>query len=1329
MSALVDALTSSSSADTEAAREHVARVEEKKASRRALWAERDGQVRALYPHCRTFEITTADAIGADQPAAAIREALPTTLTLVTPDLDDPGKDHLFVGPYPVLSRHLHYDRAFEELTFETSDGSNPIKGHLRLFRSRTRASGSLSFGGHAFAVEMAVKPQRYRMTVGKGAGYLAGSSVAPKLTWNVDSDQWKNAPWTAQPVEDFTYGVTGSQIIGDQVVYDFVATFADLETTKEWVPFDGDYVGYVTKTNVLKFAVQAGVKPPRSKTDDTLFPYILQCQLSPFAYDFVGAMLCDRPDLTGTVYGLKGTWVQPQAAGVYLLDSAGQPGAATGPVLVSVHGGRLHIGDQPVTSSWHGHQLHWSGLDPVGPLGAEGYLEFTPDGNTLVGSSLGCGGWRIHPDAATDVISMAGAAPADVALFSGARAVGAAHDINDLIAMSQFSLSENGNYYDKIQAESMEDFYAILQHYMDADIRKQFFNPNPPPLDPGLYGIAQVPGTKGGDPKQWYGSLSVAYASTALSKWSSDPGAKLLNERRASTWITNQTGVADVMTAQGPLMYARRYHAKYDSLEWFLNDQRVNAASHQPAIEAKAADWITEVRANFVGTPEELQKMVDSITAMRDKAISQKLFWAFTLFAYTSRPAYLSMLQTILMSGEEIDGSEFTQRVQRTVALLNILDTSSFFAGEYAYMLQLFQVSTVLPQLADFAGDLADFNLVVKLIIDKFIETYLKSADPKMREAAEQLKEHATQDLVGRVLQVLRQSAAASGAVYNWTNLVATFESRIARAFGALPGMVSKMIMMSAAGLLISYFVTGQANWNDLTKSQQASIIIATAGMIAQVALMITTRAVAFSQVFNPANGLWKNFKLFFSPKLLERAQALGAQGFKGFLLGSRGLDQQAQWLTRRANFALRFGAAAEAAALRGQASRITTLQKIFGRNMNEFVATRLGAFMAAAGIVMSAILLAQGGEPLEVAANSLFLAASVLEFLAAVGLWATQAFGVVAIGGLAVSSIMAAVSFLAIAAFIAGAILIAVLLFRPQDSPVTKFAKEKAGVYYMPLETEIDYFEVYQKGSEPQRAGLTIHPDGLPAACLYVTETGALTQHAFDGTGNCALYLNVDELGRAQFGAPLLDDDKHQTMLVLAVDDKGTLVAAKPTDTTTTTTSMMWAAELQGPGTKDGEYLVSAKFKLYNVEWFTKHATKRYLATDGTGWKADDSTGTTLVLTMVSTKPQGLTMSDIVWTTLQRDQRQSPVLAIPGSAPWKWTISPALPAGLIFYPETGAVAMEIGATLPVIPKATYTLTVQNGAGAQTTTFSLTVEEQKVIGAVESPDTVSAAMA
>jgi hypothetical protein len=1063
------------------------------------------------------------------------------------------------------------------------------------------------------------------------------------------------------------------------------------------------------------------VTPPRSDADGSLFPYILQCQLSPFAYDFVGAMLCDRSDLAGTVYGLRGVWAGTQVAGLYLLDTArGADATDSRLVVVSVHDGQLHVGSTAVDSAWDGNTLHWSGLPTTAPLPATGHLEFAPDGDTILGSSLGCGGWRISPDAAVELTALPGAAAHDVTLLQAAGTRAAGYDINDLIAMSQFAKSDTGNYYDKIQEQSMSDFYAILQYYMDPEIRKQFFNPNPPPLDPGLYGIAHTEGKKNKTkPEEWYRGLSVAYACTVLPKWSSDSGTALLNARRASAFISNQTGIADVMQTQAPLLYARRYHQKYDSLTWFLDDQRDNAASYKLAIDKKADEWIAEVRANFTGTSEDLKKVIDSITTMRDRANTDKLFWAFTLFAYTSRPAYLNMLQTIMMSGEEIDGSEFTQRVQRTVALLNILDISGYFAAEYAYILQLFQVSTVLPQLADFSGDIEDFSLVVRLILDKFIETYINSSDPKMREAAEQLRVHANQDLVTKVLQVLRQSAAASGAVYNWTNLVATFESRVAKLFGSLPGIVSKLIMMGAAGLLINYFITGQVQWSDLTPSQQASIIIASAGIVAQVTLMITTRAVAFGQVFNPTNGLWKNFKLFFSPSLLEKAQALGAQGFKGFLLGSRGLDQQAQWLSRRANFALRFGQAAEAAALQARADRLGMLQKIFGRNMNEFVATRLGAAMAAVGIVMSAYLLAQGGEPLEVAANSLFLAASILEFIAAAGLWATQAFGVVAIGGIAVGTVFAVVSIFAIVAFIAGAVLIAVLLFRPQDSPVTKFAKEKAGVYYMPLKTDIDNFEVFQAGNQPQRSGLQIAPDGRPTACLYVNSDATLAQKPFDATGNSAFYLNVDEFGRAQFGAPLLDSAGKQTMLVLALDQDGRLVAAKPTETTTSTPSMMWVAEIQDAGEKDGEYLLSAKFRFYNAGWYDAKGVKRYITADATSWTATDGSGTTLVLTMVTTKPQNLTMSNIVWNTLQHDQRQGPALGIPGSGPRSWALTPALPSGLIFFPETGEVAMEVGVDVAPAPTREYTLAVTNAVGSTSTTFTITVEKQQIPAVAE----------
>ena len=81
----------------------------------------------------TFVLVHADSLE----GPSDRTVVPATLTMVTPDLDDPRLDHLYVGTRPVVRRNLRWKPAFEELSFDT-DG---VSGHLRLTHSRTRAFG------------------------------------------------------------------------------------------------------------------------------------------------------------------------------------------------------------------------------------------------------------------------------------------------------------------------------------------------------------------------------------------------------------------------------------------------------------------------------------------------------------------------------------------------------------------------------------------------------------------------------------------------------------------------------------------------------------------------------------------------------------------------------------------------------------------------------------------------------------------------------------------------------------------------------------------------------------------------------------------------------------------------------------------------------------------------------------------------------------------------------------------------------------------------------------------------------------------------------------
>ncbi|WP_155420384.1 hypothetical protein [Burkholderia cepacia] len=1285
-----------------------------RAEHRATRQRRKEMIAALYPSARTLSLTLADPIGQSEASEAAIARLPRTLTFVTPDHADVTRDHLFVGALPVLSANSKWDEDFEELNFEAPDGETVIRGHLRLTRERTQGFGVVDVEGHSFAVEYAVKPQTYRLKLAKGAAYVAGTSIAPDIRWDVESERWRTAQWPKEYSLEFTYGITKEEIVEGEPVFEFVTRFKDLTTGHTWEPEVGTYAGFLNRDRYLNFVPSNASEVPNSgHVGGNLFPYKLKLKLSEFADTMVGGILTEKPDLSGTVYGVEGVWTSSNIAGLYCLTGEGYAPN----MLVSVHDGRLHVGTTAVPDAViDGNVLRWRNLAPelcaASGLPESGHLTFSSDGDEIVDSSMDIAGARVHPDIVS-VMTHSLKVPDSLrtALGKVAAVKDTAHTVQDLIRMSQFVRDSNGQYYDLFQQQSMEDFYEILQYYMDDKDCKQFFNPNPKPLPPSLIGISQTPGTRGGNPPQFYRKLSVAYTCGTLAEWSTDPAARTLNGRRANAWLTNESGVSDVMQAQAPLLYARRYQEKWTDLSWFVQDQIDNAATYAPRIDAKVAEWLTEARDNFAGTTEELNKLLAQIREIGEKAKATKSYWAFVMYVYTSRPPYLNMLQAVVFGGAEVDGSEFTQRVQRTVALLNVLDTSSYFASQYSYMLQLFQVATLLPQLISYDGDIKDFNFALKQIVDKFVDEYIKSPDPKMREAAEEVRKHGAQATVDQLLDAMRVAAATSAGLFQWATFAARYESVVGKVLSALPMLVARVVLVGAAGLLISLFVQGTVNWSDLTAAEQAQIIAASVGFTAQIVLMLAVRGIALGRVFAVEQGLWGRMRAFFSPQLLTHSSLESASGFKAWLFSNGALERELDGLAMRALFA---ESAAEGAALLSRANRIATLQRIFGRNLNEFIATRLGAVLATVGIVMSAIALAEGGESLEVAANALFLAASILEFIATAGAWACGAFGVATLGGVSVGTLFAVVSVIGVIALLTAAVLIAIQLFRSKPSPVEQFAKNRAGVYYMRYETDIDYFQVYQPIGQMQRSGVALKPNGDASKSLYIGGDGKLSQQRFDGTGHCAFYLSVDQDGRAQFGAPVVGSDGKKNFFVLGVDKDGRLAAIPAPESAATDKHLQWRAEILGDAqydtVNDAKYLKSAPFRFYSESLASNGQEKWYLSTDNAGgWTLTRDTGTTLVVEMVSIAPQLLSMTDISWSTYQHDQRQKPSLGVIGSAPLAWSLSPGLPANVQFDTSTGVVSMETGKDIPIFAKKVFKLTASNMVGSAETSFSIEV--------------------
>ncbi len=73
----------------------------------------------------------------------------------------------------------------------------------------------------------------------------------------------------------------------------------------------------------------------------SVFPYLLGFTVSNDGSEITGALLTGQASQAGTVLGLRGTVVNPSAAGLYSTSAAHACAAGA----IAMYGGRLHIND------------------------------------------------------------------------------------------------------------------------------------------------------------------------------------------------------------------------------------------------------------------------------------------------------------------------------------------------------------------------------------------------------------------------------------------------------------------------------------------------------------------------------------------------------------------------------------------------------------------------------------------------------------------------------------------------------------------------------------------------------------------------------------------------------------------------------------------------------------------------------------------------------------------------------------------------------------------------------------------------------------------------
>ena len=497
----------------------------------------------VYQRARTYDITPM----AQPVPRAKPEGLPEQLTLIFDGRDRSKPTQLHYGRLPVHPRFWSYDadRGFLSYNFK-SDGVDHV-GSLIFVHAASGAVGTLSVDYQHVDVKAVLAPVSYSCNVALNTGaFVTGVAPALNLHWDASDPSWSSASWTKDALT-FTWQVTGQVIVG-QPTYNIAVSFADQQTNTSWNPDPdtGDISAVLDANLNFMMTLAGGDNPPaddRSKLPSpasgiaSVFPYVLAFAVSNEGTEIAGALLTGQASQAGTVLGLRGTVVNPSAAGLYSTFAATFAGAAG---AITLYGGRLHINDTPIeTSSLTGSRLTWSGLTAAqqqhSGLPASGAVMFSADGAQFRAAQGGITGRRLRPEQVARQFS--GTPIVDHPSITASRALTSTSPLGPqaLYGMTQFAFVNNA-WVDVVQQATMNDFNQILLYYMPDDVRQTYYGqPNKPILPAWLQTIA----AQGTDPAPAYQSLATAYLTNILSHFNED-GANQLNAARAVTWLKSQ---------------------------------------------------------------------------------------------------------------------------------------------------------------------------------------------------------------------------------------------------------------------------------------------------------------------------------------------------------------------------------------------------------------------------------------------------------------------------------------------------------------------------------------------------------------------------------------------------------------------------------------------------------------------------------------------------------------------------------------------------------------------------------------------------------------------
>lgn len=1273
------------------------------------------------------------------------DSVPTRVTLLRPDPSNPSEDQLFVDYLPLPRDGWRYDARDRVLSWRGLHGG----GLLHVSHDGLSATGNVGAGHDPCGVLGSARAQFLcGVAQNVGASYISSGGIVTGLKWDPSSAEWQNADWVPNRLM-LTYTVTSG---GPLEPPTFTFEFEDEQTGDiPWQPTLGSFaaslqLGQQGGQMVWNLSFKSQIDPPEDQGTYTgpnsVYPYWLEAVEDAAASTINGVLEINAVAPQGELVGMRGVRNLPGATGYYQVSREHAP--------FGVFDSRMTIDGRRVPrTSLRGRVLSWQDLpgelqERTG-LPARGQLRFNEDGSSaisrdeeLIVRRLGATATRIALERHRDLH------PRVHESLVGAHEMASASqlDIYGLLAMNPYVQNSEGAWGDAVQAAVTNDLSQIMNSLIPSGLWDLLFSGLPQPTLTGELAIvanSPVPGVN--DPKAWYQSLATAVLTDGLSGGSNE-NCKYLNGPRAQEWLKTQVSTSKVYYTHGQLLFQYRWSEKFPLTPAYLNDQITNAAQYGTVIADQVTKQVNDIKVNVAvdsdSDPHMKEKLIADVQAAGQYATDNKLYWAFAFYTYNTAPAILAniALQIAINTGSS-DGTTLSRLFQQNAAVLTALDSSGFFARQYTLTINTFLTTNILPSMFGFLGDASSFD-VIKEYLQTWVANNLKNEDADIAKAAADigaiLQDQESDKILHDSIEALRsisgaiQDALALPYVANkwlkWFNTAYPRFSKVGEIFGSL-------LIGGVTGLGVFNLFTEFKSWDKLTAAEKAQLIVDTVQLGLQIVAAVVKRGIRIYAIYG-VEGLTKTqrtaavFNILASGEAKQLDQGLVKIGntTARWLADTEGTVGKIAVTNEGVVTAVLVNSAESSAKEAGWAA------KIFGKNLDEFIATRIGPLFILAGIGFSIYQIASGEGGIALASDILNIVSGGLMLFATIGGWLVEG-GVIAAEGL-MAGIITVAGPLAIILALAGVGLMIYEMFQKPPDPVKEFVDNyarPAGLTVRNTSSSIDYAIPY---ANPDRSdllmiGFTLSSGGFSLSCgdggviTRIPTPTALPDSVWQGL--------TDGLGMSQFVTlAVLEQDSSPVAVLLSLMSDNTISfqpQVKPSPAPTVgagdgpkVVTQYWLTTPQADATLTStqNFLASIPLVIQPVlpdqnGNFQPSNASGYLNVTSSGVAYNLSQGVTFTLRMSGMAPNYMRMVDMKFllnSTPSVMQSYSPSFGVYPSTPATYVVTNDLPSFLTFASNIGTFTPngQLAATPFDSPNS---ISMTNAVGTASASFHVTV--------------------